>query len=107
MAVPRGGGTHRAGIRPDAGGGGDGGEVSDHARLLAVLDFPERVAAELAVVALLVDAEAALSFDEHTVLDVGDHLIDGRRSFGARLELHVRHAEERIVAPMIRKGAAA
>ena len=47
------------------------------------------------------------ALDEDAVLDVGDHLIDGRRSLRARLELDVRHAQERIVAPVVRERAAA
>src|SRR3954469_10781985 len=94
-------------VRPEGGGDGVVGEVGHHARLLPVLDFPERVAAELSVVALLIDAEAALPFDEDAVFDVGDHLVHGRRSLWPRFELHVRHTQERVVAPVIRKGAAA
>ena len=69
-------------VGPEVGGDGVVGEVGHHARLLAVLDLPERVAAELAVVALLIDAEAARAVDQHAVLDVGDHLIDRRRPGG-------------------------
>jgi len=57
--------------------GGDGvvGDVGHHPHLLAVLDLPERVAAELAVVALLVDRIAAAAVDEQAVLRVGDDLL--------------------------------
>ena len=40
-----------------------------HAALLAALDLPERVAAELEVVALLVDRVAAAAVDQHAVID--------------------------------------
>src|SRR5579864_2101590 len=69
--------THGVEVGPEIGGDGVVGEIGDHPRSLAVLDFPERIAAELAVVTLLVDAEAALPLDEDAVLDVGDHLVDG------------------------------
>ena len=48
------------------------------ARDLAVLDLPEDVAAELAVVPLLVDAVAAPAVDHHAVLHVRDHIIELR-----------------------------
>src|SRR6188474_2681978 len=94
-------------VRPEVGRDGVVGEVGDHPCLLAVLDFPERVAAELAVVALLVDAEAAGAVHQHAVLDVRDHLVDRRRSLGTRLELDVRHPQEGVVAPVVRERAAA
>src|SRR5258708_241939 len=60
--------SDRIEVRPEVGGDRVVGEVGHHARLPAVLDLPERVAAELAVVALLIDAEAARAVDEHAVL---------------------------------------
>ena len=76
-------------------------------RDLAVLDLPEDVAAELAVVPLLVDRVAAAAVDHHAVLHVGDELVALRRVGRSRLQVHVRHAEERIVAPRVRERAAA
>src|SRR6185295_13221733 len=61
------------------------GDVGHHPRDLAVLDLPEAVAAELAVVALLVDGVTAATIDEHAVLRVGDHLRDVGRSLGPGL----------------------
>src|SRR5580765_5470945 len=87
MVLPRFRRTDGIEVRPEVGRDGVVGEVRDHPRLLAVLDFPEGVAAELAVVALLVDAEAAGPVHQHAVLDVRDHLINGRRSLRTRLEL--------------------
>src|SRR6478672_1103874 len=48
------------------------GHVRQLARDLAVLDFPEAIAAELAVVALLVDRVAAAPVDHHAVFRVVD-----------------------------------
>src|SRR3954467_4514996 len=94
-------------VRPEVGGDRVVGEVGHHARLLPVLDLPERVAAELAVVPLLIDAEAALAFNEDAVLHVRDHLLHVRRSLRPRLELDVRHPQERVIAPVVRERAAA
>ena len=71
-------------VLPEVGGDGVVGDVAQHARLLAVLDLPERVAAELAVEALLVDRVAAAAVDEDAVLGVGDDLLGRRRSRRAR-----------------------
>ncbi len=49
----------RVEVVPEVRGDGVVGDVAHHPRLLAVLDLPERIAAELAVVALLVDRVAA------------------------------------------------
>src|SRR5690606_20535807 len=68
VVLPRLGWTHRVEIGEEVRRDRVVGEIGHHAGLLAVLDFPERVAGELAVVALLVDAEAALPVDEHAVL---------------------------------------
>ena len=53
----------RVEVAPEVGRDRVVGDVGHHARLLAVLDLPERVAAELAVVALLVDRVAAAAVD--------------------------------------------
>src|SRR5437868_5793790 len=44
------------------------GEIAELCRDPAVLDLPERLAAELEVVALVVDAVAAISLDQHAVV---------------------------------------
>ena len=89
----------RVEVLPEVGGDRVVGDVAQHARLLAVLDLPERIAAELAVEALLIDRVAAAAVDQDAVLGVGDDLLRRRRSRRARLDVHVRHAQERIVAP--------
>ena len=71
---------HGIEVLPEVGRDRVVGDVGHHARLLAVLDLPERVAAELAVVALLVDRVAAAAVDHHAVLRVGDDLGELRRS---------------------------
>src|SRR3989441_5827680 len=86
-------------VPPEIGGDRVVGDVGHHARDPAVLDLPEAIAAELAVVALLIDRVAAAAVDEHAVFRVLDDLIAVRRPFRPRLEPHVRHAQERVVAP--------
>src|SRR6185503_11448696 len=83
------------------------GDVAHHARDLAVLDLPEGIAAELAVVALLVDRIAAAAVDQDPIPGVGDDLLGCRRAGGPWLDVDVRHAEERVVAPGVGRGAAA
>src|SRR6266545_7913053 len=94
---------NRVEVGPEVGGDRVVGDVGHHPRLLAVLDLPEAVAAELAVVALLVDRVAAAAVDEDAVPGVRDHLLDVRRPFPARLEPDVRHPQERVVAPRRRR----
>src|SRR5205809_32024 len=48
------------------------GHARKHPALFAVLDFPEGIAAELKVVALLVDGEAAVAVDQDAVLHAAD-----------------------------------
>src|SRR5688500_13376547 len=81
------------------------GHVLDHARDLAGLDLVEQLAAELCVVALLVDRVGAAADDVDAVLDVGDHLRRRQRLL-ARLQRHVGHALELHAAPGIGVGAA-
>src|SRR5690606_209013 len=73
------------------------GHVLEHAGDLAVLDLVEQLAAELRVVALLVDRERAVADDVDAVLDVLDHVGHGQlvlagrqRDVGHALELHAR-----------------
>src|SRR5690606_36854100 len=94
-------------VGPEVGGDGVVGHVGDHAGDAAVLDLPEDVATELAVVALLVDRVAAAAVDHDAVTDVGDHVVAGRRSGGSGADVDVGHAEERVVAPGPAVGAAA
>src|SRR5262245_55405306 len=82
------------------------GHVRQHAALLAVLDLPERVAAELEVVALLVDRVRAAAVDQDAVLDLADEIVEAR-AVGARLEPHVRHALERDAVEAVGVAAAA
>src|SRR5207247_618185 len=78
----------------------------EHRALLAVLDFPERVAAELEVVALLVDGEAAVAVDEDAVFDAADQVVE-RHALLAGLERDVGHALERYARPRVGIAAAA
>src|SRR5690606_30573817 len=50
------------------------GHILDHFGHLAVLDLVEELAAELRVVALLIDGERTVADDVDAVLDVLDHL---------------------------------
>src|SRR5215472_458411 len=69
------------------------GNARDHAAALAAFDFPERIAAELEVVALLVDGIAAAAIDENTVIDTGNQTVQG--GIGRTcLEVDIRHALE-------------
>ena len=65
----------RVEIGPEVGRDRVVGDVAHHPRLLAVPDLPEAVAAELAVVALLIDRVAAAAVDQDPVLRVGDELV--------------------------------
>ena len=51
------------------------GHARNHAALLAALDLPERVAAELEVVALLIDGITAPAVDQDAVVDAGDQVL--------------------------------
>src|SRR4051812_36241648 len=81
-------------VGPEVSGDRVVGDVGHHPRDLAVLDPPKAVAAELAVVALLVDRVAAAAVDQHAVPGVGDHLRDVGRSRGPGFEADVGHAQE-------------
>src|SRR5262245_54598394 len=97
--------TRRVEVAPEVGRDRVVRHVRHLTRDLAVLDLPENVAAELAVVPLLVDRVAAAAVDDYTVLHVGDHLLARRRVVVAWLEVNVRHAQERIVAPRVPERA--
>src|SRR5690554_1290966 len=81
------------------------GHVLDHAGDLAVLDLVEQLAAELRVVALLVDRERAVADDVDAVLDVPDHVLD-RKLLPARRHRHVGHALELHGRPGVGVAAA-
>ena len=55
------------------------GDVGDHAPDLASLDLPERVAAELEVVPLLVDRVRAAAVDQDAVLHARDQVVERDR----------------------------
>src|SRR5262249_48250542 len=67
---------------------------------LAVLHFPERLAAELEVVALMIDAVARVALDVYTVVGRTDD-VRFLQVLLARLERDVRHALEGNRAPAI------
>src|SRR5690606_18564759 len=69
------------------------GHVLEDAGDLAVLDLVEQLAAELRVVALLVDRERTVADDVDAVLDVLDHVRDRERLL-ARRQRDVGHALE-------------
>src|SRR5205823_14821769 len=73
----------------------------NHAALLPVLDLPERIAAELEVIPLLIDREAAVAIDQNPVFHAADQIVQ-RYALLARLQRHVRHPLERHAAPRIR-----
>jgi hypothetical protein len=69
-------------------------------RDLHLLDVPEDVAAELAIVPLA-DRIATTPVDVEANLHASDRLVERRRAPVARVDMHVRHAEERIVPPAV------
>src|SRR5580704_4018421 len=77
-----------------------------HARLLAALDLPKSVAAELEVVALLIDGKTAIALNQNAVVHSGDQRIqaDFARS---GFQPYIGHALERHAAPGIGVAAAA
>src|ERR1035438_527018 len=78
----------------------------NHARLLAALDLPEGVAAELEVKALLIDGIAAVAVYQNAVVHSGDQRI--RRDFtGSGFQPYVGHTLERNAAPGIGIAASA
>src|SRR3954468_18222119 len=72
---------------PKVGGAGLIGHLGQHSRFLAALDFPECVAAELEIVALLIDGVAAASFNQDAVVHTGDQILERRLGL-ARFERH-------------------
>ena len=84
---------------PEIGSNGVVGHVGALTRDFAVLDFPEDMSAELAVVPLLIDGVRATTVNHDTVFDALDDIGLGRRVGRAWLDVHVWHAEKRIIAP--------
>ena len=91
---------------PEIGGARLIGDAGDHSGLLSLLDFPEGVAAELEVVALLIDGEAAVAIDQDAVFDAGDQVVE-RGPGLAGFEPDVRHTLEGHAGPAIGVAAAA
>src|SRR5260370_27162740 len=82
------------------------GHARNHPLLFASLDRPKRIAAELEVVALMVDGPTAVAIDENTVVDARNEVL--QRSVGlARFEPHVGHALEWDAGPVVGVAAAA
>ena len=81
------------------------GDVTQLGRDLSLLDFPEGLAAELEVVALVVDAVARVTLDVDPVVGGGDDVLLGD-VLGAWLERDVRHALERNRGPVVGIAAA-
>src|SRR5262249_3398447 len=81
------------------------GDVAQHLAPLAVLDLVEQLAGELEIVALLVDAPAAVADDVDAVLDAGEEVIE-RRGFRIGLQRYVRHALNRERRRALAVGAA-
>ena len=52
--------------------------VSQHVDTPAVLNQPERIPAELKIVAALINAIGPMAFDVDTVLHIGNQLLNGR-----------------------------
>src|ERR1039457_4259130 len=91
---------------PEVGGARLVGDPRNHPLLLAVLDLPKSIAAELKIVALLVDREAAIAIDQDAVVHAGDQVVDTRPRL-ARLQPNVGHALERNAGPVVGIAAAA
>src|SRR6185312_9877780 len=81
------------------------GHARNHLALLAAFDFPECIAAELEVVALLIDRIIACAIDQDAVLDTADQAFE-RGLSGTGFEPHVGHALERNRRPRIGLAAA-
>src|ERR1700723_2170476 len=80
--------------------------AGNHPCLLAALDLPERITAELEVVALLVNGETAIAVDQNAVVHAGDQRI--RRDLArSGFQPYIGHALERHAAPGIGIAAAA
>src|SRR6202521_5282611 len=81
------------------------GDEDQHLPALAVLDLVELLPAELEIVALLVDAPAAVADDQDAVVDPADEVLEARR-LRVRLQRHVGHALDGKRRGAVRIGAA-
>src|SRR5678809_621781 len=79
--------------------------VAQHADHLALLHLVEHLAAELEVVALVVDAVAAVALYQDRVIRVGDELRLRQRP-GAGYQVDVRHPLEGDILPALRVARA-
>ena len=71
-----------------------------HSSFLSAFDFPERVAAELEVIALLIDRIASAAFNQDSVINAGDEVIE--RDIGLPRPLrNIRHALKRHTRPRV------
>src|ERR1700722_8514795 len=77
-----------------------------HAPLLSPFDLPERIAAKLKIVALLVDRKTAVALNQNAVVDAGNQMV-GRHPRRTRREPYIGHALERNARPRIGVAAAA
>src|SRR6516225_11513356 len=82
------------------------GHVLKHVAEAAVADFPENLAAELEVVALLIDRERAVALDVDAALDRADDLVEADVLL-ARKQRNVRHALELHIGPVLRTSSRA
>src|ERR1700691_6370624 len=76
---------------PEVGRLGLVGHAREHAPLLPAFNFPEGVAAELKVVALLIDGVTALAFDQNAVVHACDQIVRSDIARAGR-QPHIRHA---------------
>jgi alpha-D-ribose 1-methylphosphonate 5-triphosphate synthase subunit PhnG len=88
-------GDGRAGV-PELGGDAAIRWILQHANALAVLDLPGDLAAELEVVALVVDGPTAIGLHVNGVAHAGKHFVE---RLLARLQADVGHADQRDARP--------
>src|SRR5262249_44817404 len=91
---------------PEIGGARLVCHARNHVALLALLDFPEGVATELEVVALLIDGEAAVAIDQDAVLHIADQIVQ-RYPALAGFQRYIGHSLEGDAPPRIGEAAAA
>src|SRR5262245_2675496 len=79
-------------------------DVAQHAADFPLVDFAKRLAAELEVVALLIDRPAPVAVDENSLFNAGNELVE-RYILRSRLQRDVRHPGEWNAGPRIPIGA--